>query len=77
MPHEQVMPSLQKPNTHTHPPRIHAHVPRVQIMPSLQKPKKVTLLGSDGREYPFLAKPKDDLRKDYRCDRADGGEMHK
>jgi phosphatidylinositol kinase/protein kinase (PI-3 family) len=21
---------------------------------------------SDGRDYPFLAKPKDDLRKDYR-----------
>ena len=24
------------------------------------------LLGSDGREYPFLCKPKDDLRKDAR-----------
>jgi serine/threonine-protein kinase ATR len=35
-------------------------------MTSLQKPKKLTFVGSDGLEYPFLAKPKDDLRKDYR-----------
>ena len=31
-------------------------------MASLQ----ITLIGSDGREYTFLAKPKDDLRKDQR-----------
>ena len=39
----------------------------ILVMNSLQKPKKLTLVGSDGLEYPFLAKPKDDLRKDYRC----------
>lgn len=27
---------------------------------------QITLVGSDGREYTFLAKPKDDLRKDHR-----------
>ena len=27
---------------------------------------QIVLLGSDGREYMFLAKPKDDLRKDHR-----------
>ena len=27
---------------------------------------QITLIGSDGREYTFLAKPKDDLRKDQR-----------
>ena len=27
---------------------------------------QIVLLGSDGREYMFLAKPKDDLRKDNR-----------
>jgi phosphatidylinositol kinase/protein kinase (PI-3 family) len=27
---------------------------------------QIVLIGSDGREYPFLAKPKDDLRKDSR-----------
>ena len=35
-------------------------------MPSLQKPKKLLFLGTDGRKYPFLCKPHDDLRKDAR-----------
>ena len=38
----------------------------VEVMNSLQKPKKLTIIGSDGRKYGFLAKPKDDLRKDSR-----------
>ena len=38
----------------------------VEILSSLQKPKVVKVLGSDGREYRFLCKPKDDLRKDTR-----------
>jgi serine/threonine-protein kinase ATR len=32
----------------------------------------VTLVGSDGRHYIFLAKPKDDLRKDNRMMEAAG-----
>lgn len=40
----------------------------------LQKPKKLTFIGSDGAEYSFLAKPKDDLRKDYRWVRELGVE---
>ncbi|WRT68452.1 uncharacterized protein IL334_005428 [Kwoniella shivajii] len=39
---------------------------RVDIMPSLQKPKKISFVGSDGKKYPFLCKPHDDLRKDAR-----------
>lgn len=35
-------------------------------MGSLQRPKKITMVGSDGQEYLFLCKPKDDLRKDCR-----------
>lgn len=35
-------------------------------MSSLQKPRKIGIVGSDGRVYPFLCKPKDDLRKDAR-----------
>ena len=35
-------------------------------MPSMQKPRKIVVLGSDSRLYPFLLKPKDDLRKDAR-----------
>nr|XP_019011517.1 uncharacterized protein I206_03617 [Kwoniella pini CBS 10737]OCF50298.1 hypothetical protein I206_03617 [Kwoniella pini CBS 10737] len=39
---------------------------RVDVMPSLQKPKKISFKGSDGKTYPFLCKPHDDLRKDAR-----------
>ncbi|KAI0638446.1 hypothetical protein C8Q77DRAFT_1046895 [Trametes polyzona] len=42
--------------------RIHDEV---EVMSSLAKPKKVTIQGSDGQTYIFLAK-KDDLRKDSR-----------
>lgn len=35
-------------------------------MPSLQRPKKLVFQGSDGKRYPFLCKPHDDLRKDAR-----------
>ena len=36
------------------------------IMQSLVQPKKITFIGSDGQRYSFLAKPKDDLRRDSR-----------
>lgn len=35
-------------------------------MASLQKPRKITIVGSNGQDYIFLCKPKDDLRKDAR-----------
>ncbi|KAI8818829.1 uncharacterized protein EV422DRAFT_536978 [Fimicolochytrium jonesii] len=38
----------------------------IEIMNSLQRPRKLTIIGSDGKEYLFLCKPKDDLRKDCR-----------
>eukprot|EP00963_Diacronema_lutheri_P004971 scaffold363_cov331-Pavlova_lutheri.AAC.92 len=38
----------------------------VEVLLSLQRPKKLRLLGTDGVEYTFLCKPKDDLRKDAR-----------
>merc|ERR1719427_1680445 len=38
----------------------------VVVMPSLVQPKKIIFRGSDGKMYPFLAKPKDDLRRDCR-----------
>ena len=44
----------------------------VCVMASLQKPKRIVLIGSDGLEYGFLAKPKDDLRKDCRMMEAAG-----
>jgi len=39
---------------------------KVEVMPSLQKPKKIVFRGSDGKMYPMLCKPHDDLRKDAR-----------
>jgi len=36
----------------------------VDVMSSLQRPRKITMIGSDGKNYTFLCKPKDDLRKD-------------
>ena len=38
----------------------------VDVMHSMQKPKKLSVRGSDGLVRSFLAKPKDDLRKDLR-----------
>jgi serine/threonine-protein kinase ATR len=35
-------------------------------MNSLQRPRKISILGSNGKDYIFLLKPKDDLRKDAR-----------
>lgn len=47
-------------------PLIHSFEPTIDIMVSLQKPRKIVILGSDGKRYAFLCKPKDDLRKDAR-----------
>ena len=38
----------------------------IDVMSSLVKPKKLIFEGTDGKSYPFLCKPKDDLRKDAR-----------
>ncbi|KAL7422782.1 hypothetical protein Q5752_002077 [Cryptotrichosporon argae] len=48
------------------PIHIHGISDKVDVMPSLQRPKKIVFIGSDGRRYPFLCKPHDDLRKDAR-----------
>lgn len=47
-------------------PMIHSFDDSIEIMNSLQKPRKVMIVGSDCTRYPFLVKPKDDLRKDAR-----------
>lgn len=39
---------------------------KFETIRSMQKPKKITLIGSDGKEYPMLLKFKDDLRIDFR-----------
>jgi len=45
---------------------INSFEDEVLILSSLQKPRKLTAIGSDGRSYGLLCKPKDDLRKDQR-----------
>ncbi|KAI8805845.1 ataxia telangiectasia and Rad3 related, isoform CRA_a [Cladochytrium replicatum] len=47
-------------------PRIEGFRDEIEVMQSLQKPRKITVIGSDGNDYIFLCKPKDDLRKDTR-----------
>ena len=54
-------------------PSAHARVvgfePEVDVFASKQRPKRLVLRGSDGREYPFLAKGSEDLRQDDRIER--------
>jgi serine/threonine-protein kinase ATR len=38
----------------------------VEVMKSMVKPRRIEMIGSNGITYSFLAKPKDDLRKDAR-----------
>ena len=44
----------------------------IAVLSSMIRPKKLTCLGSDGKLYPFLCKPKDDLRKDGRLTEFNG-----
>ena len=47
-------------------PTFYGFREEIRQMSSLQKPKKITIHGSDGKEYNFLCKPNDDLKKDSR-----------
>ena len=57
------------------PPCVEEHAtvvgfePEVAVFASKQRPKKITLRGSDGREYAFIAKGSEDLRQDDRIER--------
>jgi FKBP12-rapamycin complex-associated protein len=46
--------------------RIQSIVPTVAVMKSKQRPKRVEMLGTDGRKYPFLLKTNEDTRLDQR-----------
>jgi serine/threonine-protein kinase ATR len=45
------------------PAKLHSVLDEVEVLRSLQAPKVVTFLGTNGVQYRFLAKPRDDLRK--------------
>jgi len=47
-------------------PTIQGFDDTIDIMHSLQKPRKIVVHASNGARYPFLCKPRDDLRKDAR-----------
>eukprot|EP00835_Amoeboradix_gromovi_P000423 NODE_15_length_42055_cov_0.634117.p1 type:complete len:2332 gc:universal NODE_15_length_42055_cov_0.634117:8372-15367(+) len=46
--------------------RIWKLLPTMQVITSKQRPRKMTIMGSDGLEYPFLLKGHEDLRQDER-----------
>ena len=46
--------------------KIDKFVPSVQVITSKQRPRKITLRGSDGKDYVFLLKGHEDLRQDER-----------
>lgn len=45
---------------------IHEFSPKYEEINSLEKPKRISIIGSDGHEYPFIMKEKEDLRTDQR-----------
>ena len=45
---------------------IRAFLDEVTILTSLVRPRRIRILGTDGKVYQLLCKPKDDLRKDQR-----------
>lgn len=46
--------------------KIESFLPSVQVITSKQRPRKITLRGSDGKNYVFLLKGHEDLRQDER-----------
>jgi phosphatidylinositol kinase/protein kinase (PI-3 family) len=46
--------------------RIMALCPNIEVIASKQRPRKITMQGSDGRQYTFLLKGHEDLRQDER-----------
>ncbi|KHJ46616.1 FATC domain protein [Trichuris suis] len=45
---------------------INGFADQIEVLNSLQKPKKISIVGSDGHNYPMMCKNKDDLRLDKR-----------
>ncbi|CAH1171231.1 unnamed protein product [Phaedon cochleariae] len=52
--------------------KISGFCPTVSVMKSLRKPIKVTMLGADTKEYPFLVKFGEDIRQDQRIEQLFG-----
>ncbi|KAF7269206.1 hypothetical protein GWI33_017672 [Rhynchophorus ferrugineus] len=66
-----ILPNPDFKNSQHNPfPNHYVHIVGIEdemsILTSLQRPRKINLRGSDGKNYTFMLKPKDDLRKDFR-----------
>jgi len=46
--------------------KIHSFASMLTVIGSKQRPKKLSIFGSDGKEYPFLLKGHEDLKQDER-----------
>ncbi|XP_060523292.1 DNA-dependent protein kinase catalytic subunit-like isoform X2 [Cylas formicarius] len=60
--------SGEKPPLVKHHARISMFRPNVAVMRSMRRPIKVTMVGMDGKEYPFLVKFGEDVRQDQRIE---------
>ncbi|KAJ8918257.1 hypothetical protein NQ315_014127 [Exocentrus adspersus] len=52
--------------------KVSGFYPNVMVMKSLRKPIKVTIIGMDTKEYPFLVKFGEDIRQDQRIEQLFG-----
>ncbi|KAI8930349.1 hypothetical protein BC831DRAFT_508515 [Entophlyctis helioformis] len=50
--------------------RISSFHPTVLVMESMRRPKRLTMIGTDEKEYPFLVKGGEDLRLDQRVEQT-------
>lgn len=60
------VPGTYKPDEDTTVVRIVAFCQQLSVIQSKQRPRKLSMMGSDGKEYEFLLKGHEDLRQDER-----------
>jgi len=61
-----LMPGVQDYVQSDEPVTINAFSPNVVVLPTKTRPRKLVLVGSDGRQYPYLLKGREDLHLDER-----------
>mmetsp|Transcript_15420 Transcript_15420/g.37914 ORF Transcript_15420/g.37914 Transcript_15420/m.37914 type:complete len:931 (-) Transcript_15420:228-3020(-) len=64
--HSSSMNGLDSPDDDEGIIRIAWFQPRLKVIESKQRPRRLTIIGSDGMEYSFLLKGREDLRQDER-----------
>jgi PI-3-kinase-related kinase SMG-1 len=61
-----LMPGVQDYVQSDEPVTINSFSPNVVVLPTKTRPRKLVLVGSDGRQYPYLLKGREDLHLDER-----------